>query len=169
MDEQKKILLIEEILFFIGFFVLSFIRGYNPAILDLEKFMDAGLIESYLRSPVLPLEDMWLAGEKVNYYTFGQFLGSQATNLWGLKIEYSYNLLLGLLFGLLLLESFSLVAQFVSSILEKSETKKQKNKILIRSGFVGAFFVGVGANSHPLWYFLKNRTFEGYPDATRFI
>lgn len=162
---------VEETIFFLGFFIQSFIRSFNPAILDLEKFMDAGLMMSYLRSPTLPLEDMWLAGEKVNYYTFGQFLGAQATHFWGIDLAYSYNVLLGLLFGLLLLESMSLVVNILASVLGKSISPRAKTWTLIRSGLVGAFLVGVGSNSHPIWFFLKNRTMEGYwyPDATRFI
>lgn len=165
--KKKKIICIEEAIFLLGFLALSLIRAFNPDILDLEKFMDVGLMQSYLRSPTLPVEDMWLAGEKVNYYTFGHFLGSQAIQLWGVNIAYAYNLLLGLLFGLILVESFSLISNMAAQMLGKKAHLKQ----ILFPGFIGAFLVAIGANSHPLWYLLKNGSMEGYwyPDATRFI
>ena len=46
-----------------------------------KKFMDVGLMNSYLHSPTLPIADMWLAGHTFNYYTFGHYLGAVATQL----------------------------------------------------------------------------------------
>src|SRR3989344_399847 len=70
----KKIPIIaSEILFLIGFFGLSLLRGFSPEINNLEKFMDAGLMISYMKSPTLPIEDMWLSGHTFNYYTFGHY------------------------------------------------------------------------------------------------
>lgn len=162
------LILIEESLFLLGFLFLAFIRAHNPAILDLEKFMDAGFIQAYLRSPTLPAEDMWLAGEKINYYTFGHFMGSIMIRLWGLKIEYGYNLLLSLLMGLSLSQAFSIGVSLVKPLF-KSKNKKSINSI--RSGLIAAFLVIIGGNSHSTWYLLKNQTFKAYwyPDATRFI
>lgn len=166
--EHKKIILIQELLFLMGFVFLGLVRGYNPNVLDLEKFMDAGLMESYLTSAKLPIEDMWLAGEKVNYYTFGHFLGSLVVRFWHLPIEYGYNFLLALILGLMVVESFSLVRIFSTPFLKK----KHRALILLIVGLIGLLLVNFGGNTHPIWYFLShNFSFDKYwyPDATRFI
>jgi len=155
-----------EILFALGFFGLSIIRMYNPQILDLEKFMDAGFMAAYMRSPTLPAHDMWLSGHTINYYTFGHFLGSVMVRIWSLNLAYSYNLLLGLILGLVMSQSASVIVNLLSI------TYPQKNKKThIIAGIIGSFLVAVGGNTHTLWYWLKNRSFSGYwyADATRFI
>jgi uncharacterized membrane protein len=162
----KKIILTEEAIFLFGLLTLSLIRTYHPNILDLEKFMDAGLINSYLKSPTLPVIDIWLAGEKINYYSFGHFLASVITSFWGLEIRYAYNLLLGLVCGLVLMQSFSLVINLVFNF-----NQKIKNKNLIKSGLLGSLLVGVAGNSHAFWFFVTEKSLKTYwyPDATRFI
>ncbi|MBD3250397.1 MAG: hypothetical protein GF381_02405 [Candidatus Pacebacteria bacterium] len=177
-EKNWLILLLEEWLFLAGFSFLVFIRAHKPDIIDLEKFMDAGLIQAYLRSPTLPIQDMWLAGEKVNYYTFGHFLGSIMTRLWNTSLDYSYNLLLGLIMGLVLTQVFSLAINLVLPLFSgiSSLSPKQKNKLiklrsLLKVGLVAVILVAIGGNGHTAWYFFKNQGFSGYwyPDATRFI
>lgn len=169
LREHRTVILCQEILFVIGFFGLSLIRTYQPAIFDLEKFMDAGLMISYQKSPTLPLEDFWLAGKNFNYYTFGHFMGAIASQFWGIEIRYAYNILLGLVCGLVLMESFAVVADLVAR--DAGDPQSDRSKTALKAGLIGSFIVGLGGNGHALWYFLTNRTFVGYwyPDATRFI
>src|SRR3989344_4450636 len=54
-------ILFEEILFLIALLFWAFIRGHEPSIHGLEKFMDYGFINSILNSPSFPPQDMWLA------------------------------------------------------------------------------------------------------------
>jgi uncharacterized membrane protein len=159
---HRQVIFWQELLFLIGFFGLSLVRTYSPQILDLEKFMDAGLMVAYGRSPTLPLQDMWLSGETVNYYTFGHFIGNVMSQFWHIDIVVSYNLLLGLLCGLILMESFALVVDWVGKPLN----------IAVKAGLVAMAAVGLGSNGQPAWYWLShNFSFNGfwYPDATRFI
>lgn len=169
IHKNKELIITQELLFLFGFVFLSIVRGFHPDILDLEKFMDAGLMVVYTKSATLPAPDVWLAGETINYYTFGHFLGGLLTNFWRLDIAYSYNLALGFLFGLLLMQSFSMVTILLGPLF--IDSKKTKMKPLILSGLIGSLLVGFGGNSHIIWYFLKNHTMDGYwyPDATRFI
>lgn len=165
---RKRLIIVEELLFFLGLLFLSIVRGYAPDINGLEKFMDHGLIVSYMKSPTLPIEDMWLSGFSFNYYTFGHYLGAIATQFWGLSPTIAYNLLLGLLMGLSLTQSAGIVMTL-------SQLTARKKGLLLRSflvaGIIGAYLVTFGGNTQTAWYWLKNRTFEGYwyPDATRFI
>jgi len=163
LKKAKPFIIIEEALFAGGFFFLSLMRGFEPNINSLEKFMDMGLIISYLNSPTLPIADMWLSGFTFNYYTFGHFLGAVATQITRQPVSISYNLLLGFILGLMLIESFSLVTFLLKGI--------KRLPVVLSSGVVGALLVNFGGNTHHIWYFLKNGNFLGYwyPDATRFI
>lgn len=165
-----RAILFQELLFLFGFLFLGLVRTFHPQVLDLEKFMNAGYMQGYLRSPTLPAEDMWLAGETINYYSFGQFLGSLILRFWGVPVEIGFNALLGLMMGLVLLQSFSLSRTLLRPWLKESKKKAVSVPLLV-AGLVGAALIVFGGNSHPAWYFLKHHTFEGYwyPDVTRFI
>ncbi len=167
LKKRWPIILLQELLFAAGFFGMVMVRAHNPDILDLEKFMDAGFMMAYTRSPTLPAMDMWLAGETINYYTFGHFMGSVLQRLWNIPLAYSYNLLLGVVAGLVAQHSFS----FVTTLLAAVYPQKTGRRSIMAAGLIAALLVTVGGNSHLAWFYLKNQTTEGYwyPDATRFI
>lgn len=168
IKSHKKIIIFQEIIFLIGFVFLGLVRMYNPHVLDLEKFMDGGFMQSYLTSPLLPIEDMWLAGEKVNYYTFGHFLGSLMVRFWHVPMEFGYNFLLAFILGLMVVESFALGRIFIGPFLKKN---KFFAPILLLTGLISLLLVNFGGNSHPIWHLITEGSFEKYwyPDATRFI
>ena len=142
----------------------SFIRGFQPDIQGLEKFMDYGFMQSILKSDYFPPKDMWFAGGSINYYYFGHYISALLTNLSGLEPLITYNLMIATLFALSFSASFSL-----GSNLSKFATRN--SKLIILSGFLAAFLVCLGGNLHALWYLLKHGNFQSYwyPDATRFI
>jgi len=165
--KRKRILIFEEILFFVCLLFWSFVRGFQPAIEGLEKFMDFGFLNAILKSKFFPPYDMWMAGKTINYYYFGHYISAFLTKLSGLDSAFTYNLMIATIFAFCLSLSFSLVL----NIIYQWEEKKKLNKIIIFA-LLGAFLVSLGGNLHPLWYFLKNKfSFEGYwyPDATRFV
>ena len=177
LKNNWKIILTQEFIFLFFFFFLPIIRGFNPAIEGLEKFMDVGFIAGYLRSPTLPAQDMWLAGFNINYYTFGHFMGAIVTQFWNIGVDYSYNLLLGLIMGLVAINAFSFVYNFVSEIFDlrgkKITQKKAKlgTSTAIKAALIAVFLLSFSGNGHPTWYLFTNQSFEGYwyPNATRFI
>lgn len=165
--KHRRLILIQELIFLSGFIFLGLVRTYHPSLNDLEKFMDAGLMASYLRSPTLPAEDMWLAGETINYYTFGHFLGSLLLRFWVTPVESGFNVALGFIMGLILLQTFSLCRLWLRPFL----TSKSTERSLMVGGLVATAAIGFGGNTHLIWFWLKNHNFTGYwyPDATRFI
>lgn len=167
--QKKTIILIEETLFLIGLFFLSIMRGYGPDINSLEKFMDAGLIVSYVKSPQLPIEDMWLAGMNFNYYTFGHFQGAVATQFWSIDPVISYNILLGLLMGLSLQLSFALIVNLLHYLVPQSQplalkiplvkkvaarffSTKPSMMPILAIGIIGAYLFAFGGNLQTVWY-----------------
>lgn len=170
-----NIILIEETVFFSSLIFLFVIRSFQPEILGLEKFMDAGFIQGYLKSPILPMQDIWFAGESVNYYSFGHFYNSILVQLWQVDLAYGYNLLLISLFAIFCLELFSLAFNFSANLLTIKKPLFAKDqyhfKAAVFAGVLAIFLVALGANGHTLWYFLKHGSMDNYwyPDATRFI
>ncbi len=160
-----KIILIEEIIFLFALSFLFITRSFQPEILGLEKFMDAGFIQAYLKSPTLPAADIWYAGSSINYYSFGQFYNAILVHLWQVDLSYGYNLLLIALFGLFSLQLFSLAFNL------RSNLGKSNPKAAILAGILAIFLVALGANGHTIWYFFSHGNLDAYwyPDATRFI
>jgi len=164
-----KILLFEETIFFIALTLWSFVRGFQPNIQGLEKFMDYGFVNSILRSQYFPPADMWLAGKTINYYYFGHLVTAVLTKLSGLDSAITYNLMIATIFALSFTAAFSLGGNLVFHW--KLEIGNYW-KLVIISGFLSATLLTLGGNLHALWWFLThNLNFAGYwyPDATRFI
>jgi uncharacterized membrane protein len=165
--KQKLPLIISfELLFYAGFILLAILRSIKPEILDLEKFMDAGFMASYLRSPLLPAPDMWLAGESINYYSFGHFMGSVMLRIWRVKLEYGYNLLLALMMAITLSMSCMVIVTWIKLIKPKASLT-----LSAVAAAIGGLWVTFGGNMHTVWYALSNGNWEGYwyASATRFI
>lgn len=168
VKNNSREILWQEAIFLIGFLLLSVIRGFHPAVLDLEKFMNAGLMAGYLRSPTLPAIDFWLAGKNINYYSFSHFLESLLLRFWNLPVEVGFNVILGWMMGLILLESFALGQTLLRPFLSN---KKSTTLPLLATGLLTALLLVFGGNTHPVWYFITHHGFSGYwyPDVTRLV
>ena len=75
--QNVKLIFTVELLFFVSFGVLAFIRSANPEILGTEKPMELAFINSILRSPGMPPNDPWLSGYSISYYYFGYIYGKK--------------------------------------------------------------------------------------------
>ncbi len=176
----KKIIA-EEFLFLFLVCGWAYVKGHEPTINGLEKFMDFGITNSILHSKYMPPADMWYSGETVNYYYFGHFILAVFTQLSGLELGVTFNLMLATLFSLCFCFSFCIA--------------RRMGVKLLAAIFV-AYLVSLGGNLHtvysytsgysgqednpiPFWQILIN-PFETttrvnswnsywYPNATRFI
>lgn len=182
-----KFYLLEELLFFAGVLFWSWVRGFEPSIHGLEKFMDFGFINSILRSEYFPPKDIWLPPLPINYYYFGHLSAALVTLLSGIKPQISYNLYLAALFGLCLSASFSIGANIHNYFESAVKLKLTPTRFTLVSGFLSAFLVTLAGNLHPIYAFFKNYTppenpipfwqltpmfnfvSYWYPNATRFI
>ncbi len=160
-----RIFLIEELVFVVAFLFLWWTRSFQPEILGLEKFMDAGFIQAYLKSPTLPVGDIWFAGEAINYYSFGHFYLAVLTQLWQIDLAFAYNLLLAALLAMFAAQLFSLGFNWRMNLL------KPHFKLSLLAGFLAVILVAFGSNGHIIWFLIDKGSFAGYwyPDATRFI
>ncbi len=184
---------VEEGLFLAALLFLAFVRGQEPSIHGLEKYMDFGFINSILRSSHFPPLDMWLSADRqnpngfpINYYYFGHLTGAVLIKLTGVNPATGYNLILASIFAQAMTLSFSLALNLVSFLQSLVNRVAIKVRSLIGYGLLGSFIVNLAGNLHTIYLFTTGyppdqplpfwQIFSGYhpekywyPNATRFI
>ena len=175
VKSRYRIFLCEEVLFLSGLVAWSCIRGLQPDIHGLEKFMNYGFVNAILRTRFMPPPDMWFAGESINYYYFGHLICAMLIKLTGITPSVAYNLMIATLFSL----TFSLVFSLAGNLVFLQG--KQAVKKVIAGGLIAALLVACGGNLHTFIYahllpLAKRADLYGgeiksywYPDATRYI
>lgn len=175
--------LVEEVLFFLVMTCWVLIRGFNPEVHGLEKYMDFGFMNSILRSEFFPPKDMWMTPYSINYYYFGHLYSAVLTKLSGIPSHTTFNLIVGTVAGLCFVSAFSLATSLISPIITRFKTPK-----VLLGGLLSAFLVTFGGNLHTIYTLFKPyendhpvppwqlafspSTFPNsywYPNATRFI
>ena len=174
------LIIFQEILFIAALFFWVKVRGQEPSIHGLEKFMDFGFINSILRSEYFPPKDMWLAGHPINYYYFGHLTGAVLIKLSNIASNYGYNLILATLFAMGITQTFSLCFNSIYKAFGN------KLRLSFLAGILGTFLVNIGGNLHTIYTFTSgynpekpvafwniltkfSPTTYWYPNATRFI
>ncbi len=118
-----------EVIFLIAYIVWAWIRAHNPDILDQEKFMDFGFLNSILKSDTFPPNDPWLAGFSINYYYFGYILIAGLTALSGVPTEVAFNLANVTLFSLTALGAFGVVHNLITGrLLAAGRTARRSHR-----------------------------------------
>jgi YYY domain-containing protein len=97
---QWRDLLIAELIFLAVAGCVIFIRLDHPQISFTEKPMDLGIFASLLRAEGFPPPDMWLAGESLPYYYWGALLWTVPLWISSIPLEFGYNLVVGLIGGM---------------------------------------------------------------------
>lgn len=129
-----RLILFEEILFWIAFIIFLTIRYFNPdlwhPIMGGEKPMDFAFINAIVRTTSLPPFDPWFSGNTINYYYYGQFIVATMIKLTKIPSSIFYNIAIAFLFSQTIIGGFSLTLW-----LTKSKFK---------SLFGGIFIAGIG-------------------------
>ena len=159
-----SLIIFEELLFLAAFIFWVYVRGQEPSIRGLEKFMDFGFINSILRSNFFPPTDIWLPPSPINYYYFGHLTGALLIKLTGVTPAAGYNLILATIFALGVTQIFSFVFNICYQYLIKVSKQIVNIKNIIKLtffGLVGSFIVNLGGNLHTIYLFTS-----GYPNET---
>lgn len=184
---------VTELLFFAAFFIWTYLRCFKPEIMgNTEKFMDFGLMASVDNASYMPAEDMWLAGEGINYYYLGLYLSVFMKRLSGVALVNSYTLALMMIAGFAFSMPYSLMRQVVSDF-RKKEVVRVKSSVKLEEeraggwfapvvGVISGFAVCFAGNMHYTimsWIVVKvpalreafsiDRDYYWFPDATRYI
>lgn len=172
-----KWLIIEELIFLISIIIWSFVRGNEPSIRGLEKFMDYGFVNSILRGNYFPPLDIWLTkspdytgGYFINYYYYGHYINAFLTKLSSINSSITYNLMINTLYAFTFSLSFclgvNLLHFFQSLVIKKNSSlltlePKPKTFNLVLAGLLTAFILTLGGNLHTLYTFTS-----GYPNES---
>ncbi|MFB6359960.1 MAG: DUF2298 domain-containing protein [Halobacteriales archaeon] len=129
------------LVFAAAFLFMVWVRSVTPAAAPLpiaigEKMLDFGLLQSLLRAPQLPPEDMWFAGRPVRYHYGGHMLTAVLATLAGTAGRFAYNLALAGFYATLVVAAYGLAG----SIAAPYQVSRRS------AGLFGAFFVGLAGN-----------------------
>lgn len=182
---MSKNMLFEEGLFLLVLIILCYFKGFFPDINGQEKIMDYGFLMTMLRADTLPANDMWLAGETINYYYFGQYLYAMITKLCGIGSGYAYTISMCTSIALPFTLAYSIGAMLIELATKNNFKCSFLTKYVV--GILAGFTTTIFGNSHSFFYneaypgnkilnWLKSRGVEVgrtdnffYPDSTRFI
>jgi YYY domain-containing protein len=126
------------VVFAVAFGFLVAIRAVDPAVHALggEKYLDFGMLNAILRAETLPPEDLWFAGEPVQYYYGGHLVAAILTTLTGTAPRFAYNLALAGFYAMLVTAAYDLASSIAA---------ERGNDPLLAGAF-GGFFVGFASN-----------------------
>ena len=126
------------VVFLLAFTLLLAIRAVDPAVHPIggEKFLDFGLLQSLLRAPRLPPEDMWFAGEPVKYYYGGHVIAALLTRFTFTPARFAYNLALPGFYATLVVAAYG-VAGAVAA--DRGAPRRL-------AGGLAAFLIGLAGN-----------------------
>lgn len=126
------------VVFTLGFGLLVAVRAVDPSIHPLggEKFLDFGLLNTILRASQLPPQDMWFAGEPVQYYYGGHLIAAVLTALTGTPARLAYNLALAGFYGTLVATAYGVTGTIAA----------WRTGAYRLAGALGALLVGLASN-----------------------
>lgn len=103
--------------FMIGFSILVVFRTVTPSITATlgEQFLHFGLVNALERAPSLPPEDMWYAGEPLQYYYGTQLQVTSFAMLTGTHLRYGFNLGIAAFYGVLFVVAYGLAGAIVAN------------------------------------------------------
>ena len=103
-----------ELIFFGMVFLLGWLRSYSPDIHSFEMFMDEGFLSAIIRSPHLPPNDMWYAGQPINYYYYAHYTIALLAKLIGQTPSIAFNTGICIFFGLTATNLFGVTSNVVA-------------------------------------------------------
>ena len=109
LKENQKLVISVEVLFFLTFAFMAFIRAANPDALGTEKPMELAFINAILRSPNFPPRDPWLSGYAISYYHFGYIMVGMLAKITATAGSIAFNLMLALVFALSAVGSYGIL------------------------------------------------------------
>ena len=100
IGSNRRLIVTVEVLFFLAFTFLAFVRAGNPEIVGTEKPMELAFVNAILHSSTFPPHDPWLSGYAISYYYFGYVMTAMLAKATGTLGSVAFNLMLSLVFAL---------------------------------------------------------------------
>lgn len=103
-----------ELIFFGMVFLLGWLRSHGPDISNFEMYMDEGFLAAIMRSPHFPPNDMWYAGQPINYYYYAHYNIAMLAKLLGQSPSIAFNTGISMFFGLTAASLFGVTSNIVA-------------------------------------------------------
>jgi YYY domain-containing protein len=141
-----------EILFFLAFAFLAFVRASNPELTSAEKPMELMFINAILESPAFPPRDAWLSGYAISYYYFGYVMTAMQAKLTGVPGTAAHNLMTALIFALGAIGSYGILYNLLSSANHRPATDDRETSSIVnrqssKSAFLAPLFLLLVSNA----------------------
>ena len=114
LRDQKRTLLVMELIFAVAFVGWAWVRANNPEITGTEKPMELAFMNSIISSDGFPPRDPWLSGYAISYYYFGYVLLSMLTRLSGVSAGMGFNLGNSLWFAFTAVGTYSIIFNLIN-------------------------------------------------------
>ncbi|HEX7541317.1 MAG TPA: DUF2298 domain-containing protein, partial [Anaerolineales bacterium] len=147
-----RVIVTVEILFFLAFAFLAFVRAGNPEIVGTEKPMELAFISAILHSPTFPPHDPWLSGYAISYYYFGYVMTAMLAKATGTLGSVAFNLMLSLVFALSAVGAYGVLYNLLAAWRKNHPSPAQRHP-LTSLPLLGPFFLLIVSN------------FEGFLDV----
>lgn len=176
IEARRSLVLTEECLFLALFLLWTYLAGFRPEAYGTEKFMDYGFMATMMRGNYMPAEDLWYAGEQLNYYYGGQYYAVFLTRLTFTRIQETYHLMRTMVAAFAFVLPFSLVRQML-----EDRWKEKKRRLAAAGGVLAGTAVSLAGNMHyvlfgkliPWIREIFQIPFDGkeywFPNSTRYI
>jgi YYY domain-containing protein len=123
LQVNKSLIFTTEILFFIAFAFLAFVRSANPELNGTERPMELAFINAILRSPTFPPQDPWLSGYAISYYYFGYVMTAMLARISGIPGTAAHNLMTSLVFALGAVGSYGILYNLLVKVDRRQKTE----------------------------------------------
>lgn len=146
-----------EVLFFVAFAFLAFVRSANPELASTEKPMELAFINGILQSETFPPQDPWLSGYAISYYYFGYVMTAMLARLANINGSMAHNLMTSLIFALGAVGAFGIVYNLFGSSRSTDPETNEKKKPSIASALLAPLFLLLMSNFEALLEVLHRR------------
>ena len=135
-------ILTTEVLFFIAFAFLAFVRSANPEQYSTEKPMELAFINGILRSPTFPPQDPWLSGYAISYYYFGYVMTAMLARVSNITGSMAHNLMTALIFALGAIGSYGILYNLLNVVArsDSSNTEVDQDEATKQSPYLPSAF-----------------------------
>lgn len=159
LSQNKRYILVFEILFLIAFASWTILRAYAPdKVMNAggEKFMEMAFLNGVLNSHQFPPIDPWLSGFAISYYYFGYIMMGILTQFSGSLPGVGFELYDALLFAFTVVAVFGIVYNLIArQSIDRKQTFKHRQAIFY--GLFGSLLVVIMGNLEGFLESLRTR------------
>lgn len=145
LKSNRRTVVAVEVLFFLAFAFLTFVRAGNPDIHGTEKPMELAFINAILRSPSFPPHDPWLSGYAISYYYFGYVMAAMLAKATGTLGSVAFNLMIALVFALSAAGAYGILYNLLS-LWQKQRASAGERRPSLGLPLLGPLFLLIVSN-----------------------